>query len=54
MSHSTDNHSAAATDEYRDNWERIFGEKDAKDCRRHRSPDAEDMNERCLCKEKQP
>ncbi len=51
---SQDSHSAHATDEYRSGWDRIFA-KPVRDpeCRRHRSPEHEDVSERCTCKDRE-
>lgn len=45
---STDSHSAHATDDYREGWDRIFAGKKHVDCARHKSAEP-DMRERCSC-----
>lgn len=45
---SQDSHSAHATDDYRQGWDRIFAGKKHVDCARHKSAEP-DMRERCSC-----
>lgn len=44
----SDNHTAHATDDYREGWDRIFAGKKHVDCARHKSAEP-DMRERCSC-----